>query len=127
MDRSGFSMSTWDYINRIIWSDWTIPTFDSGAWTFGGQPEPEPEPCNVPEGITIELGPQNWHHEMRPKPASYPVGILTRVRLRWAEFTANDFPVPTNPGYDFSNHTTDDEQHGPEQRRIDGRRKKRRR
>lgn len=112
---------TWQYVGDIM--EW--PTIDwSFDWlTITGLAEPEP--CDVPEGVTVELGPQNWHHEMIPQHAGIPVGFFTMVCRRWDEFTAHDFPAPESPGYDFSAQAADEEQHGPA-RRIDGRRKNRR-
>lgn len=79
----------------------------------------KPCPAPVPEGITVEFGPQNWIHEMRriPQPALqfprqwprlYVTPIEYEVDARWQQFTAPSFPIPTAPGYDFSRYATNE-------------------
>ncbi|WP_458317127.1 hypothetical protein [Mycolicibacterium brisbanense] len=77
----------------------------------------KPSPMPVPEGITVEFGPQNWIHEMRripperqfprPWPRLFSPTELA-VRAHWDEFTAPDFPVPERPGYDFTHYAKHD-------------------
>lgn len=64
-------------------------------------PEPLPD-------VTVEFGPQNWHYEMQPPPAGWPVGVMVQVRRNWRDFTAPDFPVPDRPGFDFTPYAPDD-------------------
>lgn len=74
-------------------------------------------PMPMPEGITVEFGPQNWIHEMRrvPPPAlQFPrqwprlfvSPIEYEVDAHWQQFTAPCFPVPEAHGYDFSRYAT---------------------
>lgn len=78
-----------------------------------GCAKPSPEP--VPEGITVEFGPQNWIHEMRrippalqfprPWPRLFSPTELA-VRDHWQQLSAPSFPVPEAHGYDFSRYST---------------------
>lgn len=77
----------------------------------------KPGPVPVPEGITVEFGPQNWIHEIRriPPERQFPRPYWLRnpldyaVNQHWQQFTAPTFPVPEAHGYDFSRYATNDD------------------
>ncbi|MGV0595686.1 hypothetical protein [Mycolicibacterium porcinum] len=76
----------------------------------------KPHPAPVPEGITVEFGPQNWIHEMRrippalqfprPWPRLFSPTELA-VRDHWQQLSAPSFPVPDAHGYDFTRYANE--------------------
>lgn len=112
------------FIGTVRGAPWI--QFDNDAFTFTGRIAfdelyqcTKPGPVPVPEGITVEFGPQNWIHEMRriPQPALqfprqwprfYVSPIEYEVDAHWQQFSAPSFPIPTAPGYDFSRYATNE-------------------
>ncbi|MHA0288288.1 hypothetical protein ACXYX3_17785 [Mycobacterium sp. C3-094] len=85
-------------------------TFTAGSYRLPEQSAPR---C-LRTPITIEFGPQNWHHEIQRPHLQFPraTWLLTplevEVRNLWPVLTTPDIPTPPRSGYDFTAWATDD-------------------
>lgn len=76
----------------------------------------EPPAC-LRDDINWTPGPHNWHYEMQKPPLQFPRSphpffryvspAEALIRQHWDAFNAPEYPLPEQPGYDFTKYDLD--------------------